>query len=164
MKELWRKTTRREKVAVIGAMAAVAFFLAYFMVVRPVRAELHRLRLAIPVKTGELAAMERMAGEAARLKALPGRTGAETDSPLKLIDQTARQAGVDQSLRRLEPAGPELFKVWLEEAVYVDLIGWLRILGAGHGINIVSLVVEPGGGAGLVNVRLSLGVRKDEGI
>lgn len=73
-----------------------------------------------------------------------------------LADQSARQAGLGNAIRRVEPSGENRVRVNLENAGFDDTIDWLVTLHARHGISVDNLTVRTGDAPGRVNVQMQL--------
>jgi general secretion pathway protein M len=148
----WEDLQFREKIAMVGAAAALILALLYLLM-QPLLSRRAQLREEVVVRQAELVWMMNSAGEIIR-----GGTAAQTPavaSPLKLIDQTVRANNLIGQLKRLEPGTGDEIRVWMEEVAYVDLIHWLRQLTGGGQIAIANLTVEKSGAPGRVNARLT---------
>lgn len=88
------------------------------------------------------------------------RDGGATDlggrSLLGLADETARAAGLAGALSRIEPAGDQRVRVWLEGAEFLAVMGWLEQLAVRHPVAVSQLDIDRGRAEGLVNVRVTL--------
>ena len=74
-----------------------------------------------------------------------------------IVANTARDAGLDRSLRRNQPAGDNSIRVRFESADAAALIGWLGRLQNSCGIFIESATMDRTATRGVVNAALSLG-------
>lgn len=92
----------------------------------------------------------------------PGVDGAQTllerggASLLALADASAREAGLDVALRRVEPVSEGRVNVWFEGASFDQLVAWLDGLGQRYGVGVDELSVDRVEGVGLVNARVGL--------
>lgn len=77
-------------------------------------------------------------------------------SLLGLADQSARAAGLASALTRIEPAGQDQVRVWLDNADFVRMMGWLQQLSTQHPIDVTQLSADRSSGEGRVNVRVTL--------
>lgn len=82
-------------------------------------------------------------------------TALDGSSMIGIIDVSARAAELGPALRRVRPLERSV-EVELEEAPYARVIGWLVALEQGHGIRVVTLVLERTDQSGRVNARLHL--------
>lgn len=80
----------------------------------------------------------------------------ESRSLLGLADETARAAGLAGALSRIEPAGEDRVRVWLEGAEFLATMQWLERLAASHPVVVRRLDLERGRNSGQVNVRVTL--------
>jgi len=149
----WSGLSKREKLIVGGGGALLLTALLYFLLVAPFRGRLSEMKDSIPAKKANLAWMQNAALRAEQLKnSAPDH---KRISPLKAIDINARQYGLADNLKRIDPGENNRIKVWFEDLVFVDLMSFLRKLDREHGIEVVSLTAEKVAGPGLVNARVT---------
>jgi general secretion pathway protein M len=77
-------------------------------------------------------------------------------SLLGLADQTARAAGLASALTRIEPAGQDQVRVWLDNADFIRMMGWLQQLSSQHPVDVDQMSADRASGEGRVNVRVTL--------
>jgi general secretion pathway protein M len=77
-------------------------------------------------------------------------------SLLGLSDETARAAGLAGALTRIEPAGQNQVRVWLDGAEFLATMNWLQQLSLEYPVEVIQLNIDRGQGAGRVNVRVTL--------
>lgn len=87
----------------------------------------------------------------------PVAADADRRSLLGVVDETARAAGLAAAIGRIEPAGEQRVRIWLNDAGFATLMGWLEQIAAEQGIQIRELTAERGGQTGAVNARITLG-------
>jgi type II secretory pathway component PulM len=149
----WANLQKREQLAVLWGGGIVLALLAYMLVIAPLGGKLVRMRKEVAARKADLVWMEDASAKAAQMRAL--QTKKSPLSPIKLIDQTARSYGVDGSLKRVDPGNGDKIQVWFEGAVYVDLMKFLRSVGASGGLGVTNLSVEGLDESGLVNARVT---------
>lgn len=149
----WANLQKREQLTVLWGGGGLLLFLTYALLIAPLRSNLVQMRENIFAKKAELLWMQNAALEVQQLKGL--RANKATVSPLKIIDQNAREFGIDLSLKRVDPGEDNKIKVWFEELVYVDFVKFLRGSGAKQGLTIASLAVERLDSPGIVNARVT---------
>lgn len=93
--------------------------------------------------------------EASRASPTEAASARDGRSLLALVDATAREAGLAQTLRRAEPAGDDGVRVWLDAARYGDVAGWLESLSGEYGLAVTELALDRAGN-GRVNARLTV--------
>lgn len=138
----------------------LTLLLVWLVLLAPLSSARRSLQREIETKEEELAWMQTAAQEVRQHAGHgSGRGGA---SPLAVIDDSARQfVGLGQAMQRVEPDGERKVRVWLEGAVFDDLLRWLAQLKLGDGIEVEEVVVEQvRPGSSVVNARLTL-VRGD---
>lgn len=85
-----------------------------------------------------------------------GRAVASDRSLLGLADETARAAGLAGSLTRIEPAGDNQVRVWLDGANFVATMSWLQQMSMRYPVEVSQLSVDRARQNGQVNVRVTL--------
>lgn len=93
---------------------------------------------------------ERLRRDGAGRRDLGGR------SLLGLADETARAAGLAGAMARIEPTGDDEVRVWLEDADFVTVMGWLEDFSRSRPVQVSQLQVDRAEGEGRVNVRVTL--------
>jgi general secretion pathway protein M len=87
------------------------------------------------------------------VRALGDRQG---KSLLALADASAREAGLQSALRRVEPVGERNVRVGFESANFDQLAQWLELLAGRYGIEAIEFSAERAEGIGLVDARVTL--------
>ncbi len=155
--EYWQGLQPRERIALgIGAVAVV-FALFYFALWQPLMDARKTVQREVQQQRELLHWMRMAASEAQALRgsANPAGKGLGGQSLLSLVDRSAKQQGLGDAMKRVEPDGGEV-RVWFEEAAFDRLVGWLQKLAREHGVKVVSATIERGEASGLVDARLRL--------
>jgi general secretion pathway protein M len=84
------------------------------------------------------------------------RVGTGGQSLLVVVDQSAREAGLGNTLAGSDPAGPGGLTVRLQKAPFDTLIPWMARLSQQNGIRVDTASIESAGSPGLVNASLVL--------
>ncbi len=146
----WNDLQYREKVALVGGTLSVLLTIIYLLL-QPLLHHRATMQAEVSARRAELAWMRNAVREVGNA-AVPA---AATASPLKQIDQAARQNHLSDQLKRLEPGVNNEIKVWLENAVYVDMLRWLRQLTGAGQISLANMTVENSDTPGLVNAKIT---------
>ncbi|MFU8819847.1 MAG: type II secretion system protein GspM [Desulfurivibrio sp.] len=149
----------RQRPLLFIGLGLLVLLLIWLLLLAPLGSSRATLAREIAAQEQELAWMREAAKEVRQYTTTAGNGGRAGGgaSPLAAIDTSARQLGLGQAMQRVEPVGSREVRVWLENAAFDDLLRWLVLLQAGHGIEVAEIVVEPGRTAsGLVNSRLTL--------
>lgn len=159
MKEWWQQLAPRERRVLLlggGALAVILYIFAFRM---PAAATVAELRTQVSQERELVAWMEDSRREIRRLR---GRAEPSTasESPhqslYSLADASARDAGLDSALSRVEPAGGNGARVNFEDIAFDELVRWLAQLRREHGIIADQVTVRRGSDQGRVNVQLVL--------
>lgn len=158
MRAWWNGLAMREqRIVALGAIAAV-LLLGWALVWHPLAVKRAELRDAVDTQRRDLAYVRVAAAEVERLrttgaKSRPDRQGR---SLLALADATARSAGLESALKRVEPVGATSVRVSFEFAGFDPLIDWIESLSRDYGIETTDFSADRADGVGLVNARVTL--------
>lgn len=149
--------TREQRIVGIGAIA-VALLLGWAFLWHPLAMKRAELRQSVESERRDLAYVQVAAGEVARLRtaATRSRPDRQGRSLLALADATARSAGLEAALKRVEPVGTNSVRVTFEIASFDRLVDWIESLARDYGIEATDLSADRADGIGLVNARVTL--------
>lgn len=157
MKDIFANTTTRERLFLAAGGLILLVFTLHQLIFSPFFSSLERYRNDLPMKRETLSWMQKSQREVAKLMA-SGRSiqaAGKGASPLVAIEKTTKQWKLDTSLKRVEPEGESGVKVWIEEAIFDDLILWLQQLQNEYGITVDTLTVESKNAPGYVDARIT---------
>ncbi|WP_165855089.1 type II secretion system protein GspM [Marinobacter sp. JSM 1782161] len=150
---------RRDQMALQIMAVAIALFLVYFLIWRPV-AVFHENAVAERQSAADLVAwMQQHREDIAQLGAAGESRGAASQitdvrSLMSTVTTSANESGL--SLQRFEPSGEDGMRVWIEDAPFNQVSRWLETLTGEYGIVIDQAAIDRENQPGLVSVRLSL--------
>lgn len=153
----WNGLNRRQRLLLSAAGLVLSLALLFIWVWEPLAEsrQLERERVA-----GQRALIDWLEAIEPAAQALrQGQTSTRDmagRSLLGLADQSAREAGLAGALTRIEPAGDNQVRVWLDDAEFTATMRWLESLSINHPVRAAQLDVERGRASGLVNVRVTL--------
>lgn len=158
IRERWQSLQAREQRIVAGGGFVVALLLGWAFVWHPLASKRAELRDRVDAQRRDLAYVRVAAAEVERLRAAGTRSKPDRQgrSLLALADATARGAGLESALRRVEPVGTASVRVSFEVASFDALIDWLETLSRDYGIETSDLSADRADGVGLVNARVTL--------
>ncbi|MDE2450366.1 MAG: type II secretion system protein M [Gammaproteobacteria bacterium] len=107
----------------------------------------------IAQKQADLIWMRTAAPEIAAAGPVRGNSG---ESLIVIVDQSARESGLGNSLAGSQPSGAGSLSVQLEKAPFDSLVGWLARLSQQNGVQIESATIDTAGQPGTVNASLVL--------
>ncbi|NLO78739.1 MAG: type II secretion system protein M [Xanthomonadaceae bacterium] len=158
LQQWWHELEARERrTLIIGAVVLAVFFFIQFVWL-PAHREADRLAQQLAEQRALLAWMQQMASEAQGLRAAGGSelVGIGNQALFSFVDQSAREAGLGNALRQVEPNGEQRVRVTLQQANFDQLIHWLVTLKTRHGIDAGTFAVRRGDSPGLVDAQLIL--------
>lgn len=77
-------------------------------------------------------------------------------SLLTLVDESLRAHELGDAVRRVEPEGDNMVRLWLDGARFDDLMAWLTTLDRGYGTAVEEFSAQTTDATGIVNVALTL--------
>ena len=158
MKEWLAGLDPQERLLVYGAGAALGVLLLYVILVHPFHSSYDRLKEGVEDRRATLQWMQEGAVKVRQLRGanpVSGK-GMQGRSLLSVTDDAARAAGLGAALKRVEPDGSTGVRVWLEDASFDSVIGWLHVMASRYGVDVDSASMERTAARGRVNARLSL--------
>jgi type II secretory pathway component PulM len=147
---------RDQRVLRFGALGVLLIILVWVFL--PLQHRLNDARARLQKQQSDIAWMQQVAPTLAA--AGPGPVAAATqESLVVLIDRSARESGLAESLAGSQPAGNGAMRVQLEHADFNLLTGWISRLSAQHGVRVEAASITAGNGPGVVNASVQLRTR-----
>ena len=158
MRERWQRFDARERRIVVIGSGLVALMLGWAFLWHPLAQKRAELRESVDAQRRDLAYVRVGAAEVERLRTAGTRSKPDRQgrSLLALADATARGAGLESAMRRVEPVGASSVRVSFEFASFDALVDWLANLSRDYGIETSDLSADRADGVGLVNARVTL--------
>lgn len=158
MKEWFQGLEPRERQLIIGGGVVLFIALFFLLVWEPIAKQNALLRANYASSQQLIDWMEDAAEEVKTLQAKITASGSSENSKnqslLGVVDRTAKSGNLGPAVKRVQPDGKTGARVWLENAIFNDLIKWLEVLQHREGIRVVTSVIEKQEEPGLVNARL----------
>ncbi len=158
MSAWWNQlATRDRRVLVVGSVI-VAVFLVWSFVWHPLTSERSRLTSQLDNARRDLAFVRIAEAEVEHLRNVGVRSRADRQgkSLLALADVSARGAGLEGALKRLEPVGSNSVRASFEFASFDVLMSWIEGMARDYGVQITDFSADRVDANGLVNARLTL--------
>ena len=140
----------RRTLLIGGVIAAILFVI---VVILPLDHSVSHLKAQVARKQADLVWMRNAAPEIAAAGPMRGNSG---ESLIVIVDQSARESGLGNSLAGSQPSGVGSLSVQLEKAPFDALVGWLARLSQQNGVQIESATIDTTGQPGTVNASLVL--------
>jgi general secretion pathway protein M len=154
----WRGLASNERRMLgIGAIVAALLF-GWALIWHPLAARRAELERNVESRRSDLAYVRLGAAEIEHLHAAGTRSRADRQgkSLLALADATARGAGLEAALKRVEPVAARSVRVSFEAANFDALVQWIEGLSKNYGVEASDLSADRADGIGLVNARVTL--------
>jgi general secretion pathway protein M len=164
MKEWFESLEQRERRLILGGGATLLLMGIYFLGWEPFINGLHDLRESTERKQLELVWMQNAVQEVKQLQSTqtaPVRFSSG-QSLLGVIDRSAKTKQLGDSVKRVQPDGTSKARVWLENAKFDTVVGWLEELEMRYGVSVDTITFEKQEEEGLVDARISF-FAKSEG-
>lgn len=158
MKAWWAGLASRERVIVSAGGLVLVLVLIYLMIWEPMVNKREQVRADISALSADLAWMQQVAGQVKRRSAQQGSQpsmGTAGGSVLTLVEVSARAAGINEALERVQPE-EQGARIWLTETGFDALLQWLGELEQRHGLQISQLAVDAGNAPGMVTARIKV--------
>ncbi len=157
MRAWWDSLEQRQRRLLMLAASVLAAALLYVQLYEPLAEARALERERVASQQALLDWLDAVSPVAEQLRRQQSGQRRDPDqSLLGLADQTARAAGLAGALSRIEPAGDQEVRVWLDGADFVALMGWLQSLSMEYPVEITQLSVDRARRDGEVNVRVTL--------
>jgi general secretion pathway protein M len=147
---------REQRMAIVAA--AVLGVLVFFSVWLSFTHQASQLDKTVAEQRALRQWMQKSAQEAEQLRNVLRISGKvnTSQSLLALTDQTARQGRLGGALKREEPEGQNIVRVWLEQAAFDDVVEWLDDLQRRFGVSVTNITVDKRDMPGRVDARITL--------
>ena len=125
MKDWWDSLQVRERYIVSVGLGILALVILYFMLWMPIQNSIDEKRTRVENKQETVAWMTQKKQEVEHLKRInPNLFNKAIDkrSLLAIVDTGAKQMGVREAIKRIEPKGDDKVQIWLEDIVFNRLI------------------------------------------
>jgi len=158
MRAWWDGLAMQERRMLAGGALVAGVLLGWAFAWHPLAQRRDDLEREVAGARATLAYVRAGTAEIERRKGTARRAGGERAgrSLLALADATARDAGLGDALRRVEPAGGSSVKVGFEAVRFDALAAWFEALASDYGIETTELSVDRGEAGGIVNARATL--------
>ena len=159
MREWWYGLETRERRTLIIGGAALAIIVFIFAVWLPAHRGVDSTQQRVDEQRRLLSWMQQAAAEARALRGSGASAPKTRDSGqalYALADETARSAGLGESIREVSPSGENRVRVDLQGAEFDTLIRWLTELRGEYGIQASPISVRETDQPGRVNAQVVL--------
>ena len=154
----WQTQSERDRRTLAVGALVVVLLLGWALAWHPLAQRRALLEQDLASRRAELALVERGAAQLAQQHGTAQRARGDRagKSLLALADASAREAGLGEALRHVEPAGARHVKLSFENVDFDALAQWLEMLANAYGVEASELSADRAAGAGFVNARVTL--------
>jgi len=157
MMDYWNQLKPSERTIISVAGIILAVLILYLAVLEPFMLKSDEYTTKVAQQKSQIEWLKKKSLEVKQLQVSSGGAGTTRksgDSLLVIVDRTAKQNKLADSLKRVEPDGSERVRVWLDSASFDEVAKWLGLLQSSYQLDIESAVFDKVEAAGRVNVRL----------
>ena len=145
----------RERRLVVGGGIFLIIFILYQLTWAPFANGVVNMQTKVNKQQQDLLWMQQAAQEVKSLQGGSGGRGATyRGSVLGLIEKSARQHGLGESIRKVQPEGQKGVRVWMDKVAFDRIMSWLDELQTKQGVTVSSFSAENTGQPGRVNIRM----------
>ncbi len=158
MNSWWAGLAPRERVILGGGALVLVLVLLYLMIWEPLAKQREQVRADIVGLSADLAWMQQVAGQVKRRAARQDTQGGGSTaggSVLTLVEVSARAAGLNEALERVQPEGQGA-RLWFAETGFDGLMSWLNEIEQRQGLQVSQLAVDAGNTPGMVTARIKV--------
>jgi len=154
----YRRQSRRDRVVLAVGGTFVALVLLWAFAWQPLFVGSASLAEQKRAAEADLAWMREVAATLKQQRATGAAAGSDRAgrSLLALADASARDAGLGEPLKRVEPLSEGRVNVWFENANFDACLAWLESLSQHYGVTVEELSVDRSAMPGMVNARITL--------
>lgn len=154
----WKQLAERDRRILIIGSVIVSAFLVWSFAWHPLALKQAQLVERLENARLDLAYVRVAEAEVERLRTagVQSRADRQGKSLLALVDVSARGAGLDSVLKRLEPVGSNSVRASFEFVSFDSLIAWIEQLARDYGVQITDFSADRVDATGLVNARVTL--------
>ncbi len=155
IREHWDTLQTRERRMILLAGLAIFILLSEMLFLSPYFDERKRLEQQIEILHGDLNWMHQASAQVKQLSKGKPAARPSGQSMLSLVDSTAKSYGLGQLVKRVQPDGQNIVRIWLEGVGFDVMLRWLSVLSDRYGLVVTGLVVDRSGeGSELINARI----------
>lgn len=156
MRDWFEGLAPRERMFVAGGGVLLILILFWAIVLAPLSSRVGKLSERVEGKRDTLSWMSAAAAEISSAGEVAAGAGDPDQSLVVIIDRTARQSGLGQSITRNQPVGEDGIRVRMEGAPFDTVVAWLGQLQSGYGLSLESATFERASANGTVTASITL--------
>ena len=159
MKAWWESRHPRERLLLAVGGILVFAALIYLLTWAPFSGKRASLATNVQVQRDTLDWMREASRQIGHMRSRSPQSGAGAGanrSLLSIIDSSAKQANIRNPIKRMDPEGKDGVKLWIENADFDTLIGWLGDMQRKYNVSVARATFTGSDNSGRVSSRLSL--------
>lgn len=156
MRDWFDSLAPRERLLVATGGVLVVILLFWAIILAPLSSKVRQLSERVEGKKSTLAWMSAAAAEITSAGAVAASAGNPDQSLVVVIDRTARQSGLGETITRNQPVGDDGIRVRMEGAGFDTVTQWLGQLQTAHGLSLEAATFERGSVNGTVTASITL--------
>jgi general secretion pathway protein M len=156
MRDWFDSLAPRERLLVTAGGVLVVVLVFWAIILAPLSSKVRQLSERVEGKKSTLAWMSAAAAEITSAGAVAASAGNPDQSLVVVIDRTARQSGLGETITRNQPVGDDGIRVRMEGAGFDTVTQWLGQLQTAHGLSLEAATFERGSVNGTVTASITL--------
>jgi general secretion pathway protein M len=157
LRQRWDALASRERGVLVAGAVVLLAVLAFVLVWEPLAQSRDALRTQVQAGEADLAWMRAAAPQVRERAAnAPAPVSNDGRSLLARADASAREAGLGNSLLRVEPVSDRQVRVYFQQAGFDPLMRWVEALSAQGSLRVGEFSARRAEGVGVVDANLSL--------
>ena len=157
MLNYWMQLKPRERIIIAIASVVLLVLMLYLLLLEPLILKEQTLTERVARQKEEVQWLKSAALEVKQLQPgnkTSGSARKQGESLLVVVDRTAKESNLGDSMKRVEPDGSDRVRVWVEDAAFDDIAKWLVRVQKQYQLTIESAVFDQTENTGKVNARL----------
>ncbi|MGV6850914.1 MAG: type II secretion system protein GspM [bacterium] len=158
MKIWFSKLAQREQRLILIGSYALFFMLAWAWGVQPAYEQIRSEQARVDQSIKDLEWMQQTASKVGSLRSTSKRSFKNRAglSNIALVDQSARLQGMENGIRKVEPAGEKQVRIWFEKIQFNALVHWIERLQKDYGLVVTQIQVDQDQLPGMVKAQVTL--------
>jgi general secretion pathway protein M len=155
IKNYWKGLSRRDQQILMVGVPVIGLILFWGLLYQPMKDQIQAYQKALPQKRIDLAWLRQQQSQFSGDSQVSGQAS-DGRSIIAIIEQTAQNSGVKQSIQSLSPgATKNEARLLLSEADFNKWLKWSDVLAKDHQVKVKRLTVQKEDAANIAEIRVT---------